>query len=266
MEQRLDAGLTRNDVVRSEIVRSTRILKRLEYGHSTTVTYPTINALCRLYGATESMRRETERMFRNAGLTEWRESRENWINDTALMMEIERRASTMLVYEPLRVHGLLQTIDYIGTRGPRISGSGQENIERTIEQRRRRQRYVWARTGGFQIRFVLGLQSMRSMEGTDQGAALRAYAHKTNASIRVQTNWSLLDFYEYPFTVLAFDGGDSGCVYTETISSHRYEAEPEAVTAYTDFFESLYKEATPIEEFADADIYLAQGDVHKWRR
>lgn len=251
------AGLSRRAVVQEEIVGSTRILMRLETGMRTTVRYPIVNSLCRLYGTDTAMRKETERMFRQLELPEWHESPENWSNDTALLLDLEPRASRFLIHEPTRIHGLLQTTDYMLKGAYALHDVERLRVEHTVEQRRHRQEQVWKNRSTAEMKVVFGRDSVRSMEGTDQLSALREYARKPAVSIRFRTKWSFFGNYDYPFSVLAFDEDQHGCAYTETISSHRYESQPRAVAAYTDYFESLYEQATPIEEIDDADLYLA---------
>lgn len=249
-------GLSRRAVQQEEVIRSTRILKALEDGHSTTVTFPVINSLCRLYGVSDEMRKETERMFREMKLPEWHETSGSWINGTALLMQAERLASSISVYDTMQINGLLQTENYVRTRILRWP-EWTPYVEATVEQRQHRQRQVWTQPNPPSARFVVGIPALETIRGTDQGHEILRYAAKENIAIRVQEDTDRFLRYGSAFTVLALERDGTRCAYTEPISAHRYESLPHAVDAYLGFFETAYSEAIPIEEYPDADYYLA---------
>lgn len=249
--------LSRRDVEKTGAIRSTRILKALEDGKSTTVTFPIINELCRLYRTTDPMRRETERMFREVRSAEWREQPiQNWIDDTALFIQAESLATQMYVYEPLGITGLLQTERYVHARMP--NEMPPEQVNRLIAGRLERQRRFWSEGACRDARILLTQDAFEAPADQDQIEKLRREARRSNLSVNIQDDQrSYDDAYRYPFIVLRFEDDQNACVYTETVSAHRYESQERAVDAYLTFFETLFSRSTPLEEYLHAHVTLA---------
>jgi Domain of unknown function (DUF5753)/Helix-turn-helix domain len=244
------AGLSRTAVYQAELIKSPRILKALEDGKSTTVTYPVIGALCRFYGATEPMRRETERMFRNVGSDEWRETPErNWHDQTVLLVQIERISSEMLIYEPNNLVGLLQSESYIRRRFTERIDS-QSGMELLLNNRIRRQQAVWRDGHKVDIRAISTASVINEMTEDEKKCLLDRLEKLDGVELRVLDDSDEAELlYHYHFILHLFGSPTNGCVYTETVSAHRYESHPDALESYRKFFEMNFERSIPIREF-----------------
>ncbi|WP_026341628.1 helix-turn-helix domain-containing protein [Actinomadura atramentaria] len=118
---RAQAGLTSAEATKRLNWSGGRLTK-MERGEWTRPNPQNVRDLCDLYGATPQQREyllELARRGREKGW--WHEYRNMLSEDYTTLIGLEAEAATVLTFEPLMFHGLLQTIDYaraVMTNGP----------------------------------------------------------------------------------------------------------------------------------------------------
>lgn len=171
---------------------------------------------------------------------------------------LEADAGVVASFEPIVVHGLLQTVEYahaVLTTLVRQAGPGA--VERLVEVRMRRQRRLYAQTDPLALRVVLDEAVLRRPVGGDAVMAgqlrrLLEDGRRDNIDIRVLPfdvgehpavagSFVLLNFPDTPHHDLVYAEGHLGCLYLEKDAD---------VVTYTHLFGSLWDIALDGDETA----------------
>jgi len=256
---RVRAGMSVADVAATKVISRPKIY-RIEAG-TMTVRVADVWALCRIYGADE---KTTDALSALAeGTNEkgwWHDYRSIMPADFELYLGLEAAATWIRTYDPERIHGLFQTADYAREieRATNIPPLPEEAVERYVTLRMERQKTVLGRTPPCHITAVLGEGDLARQVGgppimAEQTARLRELSQLDHVDIRV------LPFAvgAHPamlgaFTVMDFgDPDDPPVAYVETYSGARFVEEDESgiLKRHRTVFDSIYRQAVPIEEY-----------------
>ncbi|GLZ78050.1 hypothetical protein Afil01_28570 [Actinorhabdospora filicis] len=243
------AHLSLRDVAATSIVTGPSTLLRLEEGERTRMTFPTIGALARLYGAPPELCVELEEMFKAAQRDKpWSDDfTGNIIKGFSWFLEMEAQAESMKIYAPDLVIGLLQTRDYAEALS-RQHDADDEQLRDWMTVLERRWAAVWERDPAPGIKVLMGEWALRGRVSEEQTARLRS----AGAEVRVLP---IADgpypFLRGPFTLLTFSGSEDepDCLYTEGLEGSRYEEDHETTALYHRVFDRMFGKARRIEEF-----------------
>lgn len=252
---RTKAGKRLTDVP-SNVMSSAKLMK-IEAGKQN-VKLVDVWALCRLYGADE---RTTELLasLAEAGSEQgwWEDYRDIVPDYLGLYVGYEEDAKAITFYHAEVVLGLFQTEDY--ARAVVRAGApdaNDEEVERRVAFRMRRQTQVVHRTEPPHITAILGQAALRLEVGSAQimerqRAHLRELAAEKNFDVRV-IPWGAGAHAALrgSFTLLAFDDEEAPfTAYVETLAGARYMEAPSDLLLYRRASQHLIKQSVPIKEY-----------------
>lgn len=244
--------------VASELKWSQSKVSRIENGR-TQVSARDLRSLLTLYGVEADRHERYLELSKGARLKGWWDEYADAIpRDYANYIELETEASSLLIYTPQIVTGILQTEDYarhVIQSALLISPPGEVN--RRIKVRMERQeRFVRDRPRSLSV--VLDEAALRREVGGPQ--VMRAQLNRLlelgeedNVTLRVLP----FDAGEHPatageFTILRFpDEEDTDVVHVEAMTSSLYVEQEAEVFRYTLAFNQLCASALPPEESSD---------------
>jgi transcriptional regulator with XRE-family HTH domain len=251
------ARRTREDVAATSIA-SVAKLARIEQGQSP-VRPGDVRELCRLYGATEATVDTLAAMAQATKQSEWWEhldgKAQRWF---WVYLGLEAVASGLTVFEPMVVHGLFQTEEYIRqVERATLLGTPEAEIESYVAGRLQRQESVLARSDPPRIEIVLGEPALATLVGSptvmaEQLERLREQSRLPSVEVRVLP----LSAGPHPgfhggFTVLDFDDPrDPPIAYTETYEAARYLEDSQDVARYRRRFTAIHDLSVSLEEYA----------------
>lgn len=218
-------------------------------------------ALCRIYNADSETTDALGKLAEGTNGKSWWQDYGEIPEEFELYLGLEMESAALRIFEPERVHGLFQTADYAREieRATNIGPSvGEDVIERVVSLRMERQRTVLNRRPPGQITTVLGAGALARQVGgkrvmTEQTDRLREVTRLDHVDTRVLSfdvgaHAAMLG----AFAVLDFeDPDDPSLAYIETYSGARIVEEDDKGTLqrHRAVFDSIYRQATPIERY-----------------
>ena len=252
---RLGCGKSIDDV---RIVGSRDKIWRIESGKGP-YKFPDVQSLCLMYGASQ----DTINQLTDLALKTTTESIYEDLSDVvptwfATYIELESAASTISMYEPDLVPGLLQTPEYsravFEAFRPAIA---PDAIERFITSRRQRQEIVFARSPQVCVKAVLSEGVLaRQVGGKDSAATqfthlrtlcaanklqLRVLTWDSGAHAAMEGGFSLLDFADPEEPTIAYQENRAGARYLEG---------PKQVRDYREMYDAITEQSVSLEEYA----------------
>jgi transcriptional regulator with XRE-family HTH domain len=250
------ARRTLDDVATAQIASVSKV-HRIEHGR-TSVRPGDVRELCRLYGVAEDAVESLVDLARGTRDPDWWERLDGaapvWFE---LYLRLELVASAVCIFQPMLIHGLLQTEAY----AREVQRAGEpipdvEQVERYVATRLARQRRVFERDRPLRLRVALGETALLTRVGPEQVMAaqrehLRWCAEQPHVDLRV------LPFTAgaHPghlgaFSVLEFpDPDDPPVAYVEMYDAARYPEAPTQVKRYRQRFERIWALGVPMEEW-----------------
>jgi hypothetical protein len=250
------ARRTIDDVAAAQIASVSKV-HRIEHGR-TSVRPGDVRELCRLYGVAEATTEHLVDLARATRDPDWWErldgSAPSWFE---LYLRLESVASAACAFQPMLIHGLLQTESY--ARAVERAGEpvpDAEQVERYVATRMARQRKVFERQTPLRLRIVLGEAALLMHVGsgkimTAQLDHLRECAGQPDVGLRILPfSAGVHPGDRGTFSVLEFpDLDDPPVAYVETYDAARYPEAPTQVKRYRKRFERVWALSVPIEEW-----------------
>ena len=251
------ARITERDVEKARFASRTK-LWRIETGR-TPVKVADVLALCGLYGADKATTTALTTLATGTNQHGWWEdfgdAVPTWFN---LYVGLESSASTIQIYDPELVHGLLQTPDYVrALYAASPKHFAEEVIQRQIKLRGERQQALVARKPPLHVVAVLNAAVLARPVGGkqvmhDQIERLCELQRLDHVDIRV-LGWDVgghAALHMGAFTILGFDcADDPDVVYREAHTGAQYLERDHELREYRDIFAVIHQQAVPIEEY-----------------
>jgi transcriptional regulator with XRE-family HTH domain len=250
------AGKTEVDVEEASVASRVK-LWRIETGK---VLVKTADArmLCWLYGADAGT---TDTLGRLASATKdhgWWEDYEITPKRYGLYLALEGIAESLEIYDPEKIHPLLQTPGYMRVLHLAAHPDATEPaLQRHLELGLERQK-VLMRTPSLRMTAIVGEGALSRVVGgtaimTEQVDWLRGLTRQ-HPHIDIQVlPWQAgahPAMQAGPFTILSFsDANDPAVVHVETHTGARYLERSSELTEYRRVFARIYGQAVPISEF-----------------
>lgn len=250
------AQRTLDDVATAQIASVSKV-QRIEHGR-TPVRPGDVRELCRLYGVGHDTTEALADLARATRNPDWWERPDtaapSWF---ALYLRLEAVASQVDAFQPMLIHGLVQTEEY-ARQVERLTTPAVDNAtaDGYVATRMARQQQVFGRPDPLRIRLVLGEAALLTAAGPDDVmAAQREHLRELNR--REQVDVRVLPFAAglHPamrgaFSMWQFaDPDDPPVAYVETYEGSRYPESPAQVARYRQRFERLWALAVPLEEY-----------------
>lgn len=213
-----------------------------------------VQNMCQVYGAPSELTEALTGLAKETKAKGWWQAYGEVVPDWFdLYVGLEAAASKVRVYEPERIHGLLQTAAY-ATEVYRVDRPDlpDEDLQRSVEVRMKRQKILTRPVGAPKFQAVLGEAGLRRpLRAPKQMAAqlqhLIEVAKRRNVSIRVLPLRAGLHraLTTGAFHVLDFPSGPGGrtpeptTVYSENITGALYLDKPDEVKAYDEVWASI---------------------------
>ncbi len=226
---------------------------RIESGHS----LPSVNdvlGLCWLYEADQPTTRRLTDLVLALGDTSggWWEAYGHAVpSPLHLYVGMEQTASSLQIFEPDLVHGLLQTREYALS-----ANFDPENAQVNADLKMARQEAVFSRTDRYAIRIVLGAAALRRQIGGPEvmkaqvdhllsmnlpDVQVRVLSDETGMHRAIHGAFNLFDFAEADM---------SPVVYVPILVGGRYVEDRRHTEMYREAFSSIWPLSTPLEEYA----------------
>jgi transcriptional regulator with XRE-family HTH domain len=251
---RTDRGLTQGAVAERLYWSLSKVI-RIETG--TVPVVPTdVQALARLYELDEAMTEQLIILSRGARKQGWSEYKDVYGPGALTYFGNESAARTIYVYEPIFIHGLLQTPDY--ARAIFNTANALSNVDRKLEVRLQRQQLLDSKNPP-QISIIQDEATLcRSVGGRE--TMLKQIEHIKRMSRRGNVSIQILPFRagEYQnmgesFTLLLFDdAGLPDMLFREdAVSASSGADDAQLVTRYLSDWADLQARATPADDLVD---------------
>jgi hypothetical protein len=254
---RREAGKTEVDIEEAGLASRVK-LWRIETGQAP-VKFADVRAMCWLYGADD---RTTDTLANLALATKgygWWEDYRATPTRYGLCLGLEAVAESIDVYDPDRVHPLLQTPDYMQALYLASNPDAGESATRDhLKLGPERQQVLLTRTPPLRITAVLGEAALgRPVGGTAVMAEqVGALQHLTQLQPHVDIRILPLRIGAHPamqagaFNIFGFsEAADPAAVHVETHTGARYFERPIELAEYRRVFGRVYAQAVPINEF-----------------
>ena len=170
---------------------------------------------------------------------------------------LEQDATEVRAFEPIVVHGLLQTKDYARALLNTLSTADSEAIDRLVELRMRRQRRLYAEDDPLKVHMVIDEEVLhRPVGGTEvmraQLVRLLADSQRPNVTLRVLPfSIGAHRSVAGSFVVLAFAGiDDKDLVYVEGHIGDLYLEKDHDVHVYEELFDVLVGQCLTADQSA----------------
>lgn len=253
---RKQAGRTLADVAVTGIGSETK-LYRMETGQ-VSVRTGDVRDLCVLYGAADELLDGLLALARASKQGSWQEDYEDvLLPGFGLYVDLEAAATTLQVYDPELVHGLLQTPDYsraVIETGPLDVTESQ--VQRELEVRAARQRTTRERQPPLRITQILSEAALNRVFGSPEVLAaqvgqLRELNRLEDVEIRILP-WragSHPGITSGPFISMDFaEAADPDVVYLESLTGSRYLEQADHLRRYRRVWDILAGLSVPLEE------------------
>lgn len=237
------AGLTCEDVA-AHLECSHSKVSRIELGRAGCRPRD-VRDMLDLYGITDQEQREPlERLSRNPRERNWwTKYQEHLPAPYYTYVDLEAAASSVTAYEPLYIHGLLQTEEYaratvLGGLRSLPNADAEQRVSARLERQANRA------SSGSQLWVIIDESVLhRSIGATtvllDQLAYLVKVADERTILQVLPWSAGLLPGVAGPFTMLEFEHGDTPTVYVETMAGDLYIDGEREVTGYRTAMERL---------------------------
>ena len=247
---------TLDDVAAAQVASVSKV-QRIEHGR-TSVRPGDVRELCRLYGVNDETTQALADMARATRDPDWWErhdtSAPSWF---ALYLNLEAVASELCAFQPVPIHGLLQTEAYArAIEQAWEPAPPAELVERYVATRMVRQQRTFDRAAPLRMRLILGETALLTAVGSeqimsDQLRQLRTLSRRDHISLRV------LPFAAgvHPglrgaFSIMTFaEPDDPPVAYVETYDAAHYPEAPTQVARYRHRFERIWALSVSIEEW-----------------
>ncbi|MEV6652348.1 helix-turn-helix transcriptional regulator [Streptomyces sp. NPDC051219] len=240
---REDSGLTCTQVGK-ELDWSGSKVNRMETGQGR-VQPSDIDALCRFYGTSDELRELLKSLAKESKTKGWWRAHGDavpaWFS---VYVGLEQAASNLHTYQGEFVPGLLQTSEYATELSRAAADQTDEEIQRLVDVRLRRQELLTA-TSAPDLWAVVHQSALSHVVGTRQVMAAQLERMLELVKLRNVTVQVLpFDAGAYPatgpFTILGFpEQEDPDVVYREGLTDSVYLEQPADVQLYTKAFDHL---------------------------
>jgi transcriptional regulator with XRE-family HTH domain len=253
---REEAGKTREDVAATKVMSRTK-LESIEFGR-TMVRPGDVYELGTLYGAPADVivaLRELAAATTQDGW--WQDHGGNVARAFETYLDLEAVAVELRIFEPLVVHGLLQTEDYARAveRGSNL-GQSQAAREGNVRLRLARLPRLLASGQLMRLRVILSEAAVRLQVGggavmREQYDHLRTLARAGTAELRVLPFAAGAHPGVFgPFTILDFaDPEDPSVAHNGSYAGSRFHDKEAQVKAHRQVYRRLLEQSVPLEEF-----------------
>lgn len=248
------AGKSLADVADAGLGSKAKISK-IETGKSP-VKIPDVRTLCWFYGADGATTDALAALAPGTQQPDWWETYSNVVVPDwfGLYVGLEESAAGLRCFDPVLIHGVLQTEDYArGVIGCE-DGLEPEVIDQRVAFRMNRQQRVLRRSSTLSV--VLGQAALSLIVGSpDVMTAQLEHLRRLGRGGQVAINILPWTAGPYPmlgsFTILDFvESDDPRVVYVEFSMGARYVEQPSQVAEYERVFQMLTKRSIPIEEWS----------------
>ncbi|WP_433564617.1 helix-turn-helix domain-containing protein [Nocardia sp. CA-151230] len=194
-------------------------LSRLERGETQKVRVSDILAICEAYGLDEGTTALAKGLAAQVPAKSWWQTYSDLIPTWAnLFVGLEARATSLTVFQPLIIHGLLQTADYARALDRlNFPDDTEHELERRIHVRRQRQNILICSREPATMAIILHENVLRTVVGNNRvmSAQCRHVADmstRDNIDIRVVTYQAGLPLGAAvpPFTIMDFENSAQG--------------------------------------------------------
>jgi hypothetical protein len=229
-------------------------MKRIETGVPP-IRMADVRTLCFMYGADSATTEQlVEMSLRDEDWWEYyNDVVPTWLGK---YVALESMASSIMIFDPELIHGLLQTPAYhraIYEADPTLPPG---DIERQLALRADRQRAAFAKTPPFRVTAVFGESALaRNVGGTAAMEKQQAHLLKMSEEQHVQVLVLPWQRGAYPgmqgaFTILSVDSPeDPDVVYLETLSGARYIENQKIVERYQTIAALLPSRSVTLKEY-----------------
>ncbi|MFJ4657973.1 helix-turn-helix domain-containing protein [Nocardia sp. NPDC088792] len=258
-EMRQAVGLSLADAARL-IERGAGTLQRLEKGENPRIRQLDIEALCKLYGASDEHMQQlkdialqADRRTRPADDSYWWTRYEDLIPaDFETYMSLESAAERITMYQPDTVPGIIQTADYARSLDKVFFGSDTAaELEQRVQVRMQRQAAITRRLSPVEVDLLIDEAALRRVAGSRKvmAAQLRRLAD-TPPNVRVRVIPFSVGFpmggHVGPFVMLEFPSDpatgsavEPTTVYVESYGTRLYYDSDVDVSRYRDAYTKI---------------------------
>lgn len=220
-----------------------------------------VAGLCRLYNAPRDLTGELERMSDEANSAGWWESYMTYmLADFAMFLELEDMCSSIRVFEPDLVTGLLQTEDYARRVNAASGVLTSDQIDQAVALLMQRQDRFWARSPRPDVRIVISEAALLRPEVDDaqrQRILDRAGDGSKIGILRLSDGAH--PSMRGPYTIFSSSIPEiSDTLYTETVTGARYEPDVEIVDSCRTVFDATDRRSIPVKEYSNEAWNLAE--------
>jgi transcriptional regulator with XRE-family HTH domain len=219
-----------------------------------------IQDLCRLYGVDEAKAAELDQLARESKERDgwWHPYRKQISSAYSTYIGFEAGASELYVFEPLMVHGLLQTEAYARTLiAASATELSPEQIEQRVEIRAKRQEILTRVDDPLRLWVVLHEAALRTVVG-DHGVMREQLGYLLETSRLARVTVQVVPFSAGAhsgvtggFTILSFpEPEDPGAVYIDNPAGQHFIEEAEEVNRFKIAYQRLQARALSLEDSA----------------
>lgn len=250
---REDAGLHIDQLAEQLRCSSSRI-SRIETARIR-IAPGTVHEILDVLGVDGERRRRLVTLARQAEAPGWwQEYTDVLTYEYATYIALESEASSLRIFEPSIVHGLLQTDEYAAamlTKGPATHG----DVSSKLAARMARQAAALGQSDRLALRVVLDEAAIRRMVG-GPGVMRRQLSHLIDLSHRPNVHLQVLPFSAGappsatgPFTIVDFpDPAETSVVYMENFAGDLYVERTAVIETFAAVFHQLTADAMSVED------------------
>jgi transcriptional regulator with XRE-family HTH domain len=246
------AGKTQEEIGATPGLPSTTTIYNLETGRAATVKVGTILVLARFYGLS---RAEEDELLELAEVIGQRVTDQLGVSkQLGWYADLERTASRIHVFEPILVHGLLQTPEYARAVISSDESLPESTIESRVAFRVDRQEAAFSRKPEVDFAFILGEGALALQVGSPDVMSGQI-EHLVRLSKRIDIRYRPFRMGPHqamnsPYVILEFtDPDDPSVIYTESHAGLKYISQEDRVTDYKSIFGRLRSQSVPMEEY-----------------
>ncbi|MGW4351665.1 helix-turn-helix domain-containing protein [Nocardia sp. NPDC004582] len=254
-------------------------LSRLERGETEKVRVTDILAICEAYGLDEDTTAVAKGLATQTPAKSWWQAYSDLIPAWAnLFVGLESSATSLTVFQPLIMHGLLQTADYARALDQlNFPDDTEHELARRIRVRAQRQRILTRSRRPTRMRIVLQENVLRTVVGTSRVMAAQC-RHVAEVSLLDNIDVRVLPFHAGlplgaavpPFTIMDFGSGTYGAqmlepaqVYCEGYAGSAYLENRTDVTRFRKAFRILQESSLDARSSRDMIREIARSHEHE---